>query len=224
MPRMHLWRLWAHCPAPPWQQGHAVHTKIHRMSTPPPAPALSLAPEVEELATFGGGCFWCLEAALNQLQGVILAESGYANGHHPKPSYEDICTGDTGHAEVVQVRFDPQRISYRQLLDIFFALHDPTTLNRQGNDVGTQYRSGVYTHSPAQAEAAHAKIAELTADEVFKGAIVTEVQPLSNYHPAEPYHQGYALRNPGQGYCAHVVAPKLAKFRQLHASLLKPAA
>ncbi len=190
------------------------------MNTHAPIPL----PPTEDVATLAGGCFWCLEAALNQLQGVILAESGYANGHHPRPTYEDICTGDTGHAEVVQVRFDPQQISYGQLLDIFFALHDPTTLNRQGNDVGTQYRSGIYVHSAAQAEAAHAKIAQLSAEKVFDRPIVTEVQPVANYHPAEAYHQGYALRNPGQGYCAYVVAPKLAKFRQLYAQRLKPGA
>lgn len=175
-------------------------------------------------ATLGAGCFWCLEAAMNQLQGVVLAESGYCNGEHPHPSYEAVCTGRTGHAEVVRVRFDPQRISYRQLLEVFFALHDPTTLNRQGNDVGTQYRSGIYTHNDGQAAQAHAMLAELSANGVHDAPIVTEIQPVRNYHPAEAYHQGYVAQNPFQGYCAVVVRPKLAKFRQTFASLLKPSA
>lgn len=175
-------------------------------------------------ATFGAGCFWCLEAAMNQLEGVIQAESGYSNGHHPRPNYEAICTGNTGHAEVVRVRFDPLRISYRQLLEVFFSLHDPTTLNRQGNDVGTQYRSGIYTHTPEQAEQAHAMIAELTASGAHDAPIVTEVQEVANYHPAEAYHQGYVAQHPYQGYCAVVVRPKLAKFHQTFTRLLKPAA
>jgi peptide-methionine (S)-S-oxide reductase len=174
-----------------------------------------------EQATFGGGCFWCIEAAFNQIQGVIKAESGYSNGEHPHPSYEDVCEGNTGHVEVVQVTFDPKRVSYRQLMEVFFALHDPTTLNRQGNDVGTQYRSGIYTHNADQGHQARALLEELATSNVFDEPVVTEVTPLSNYHPAEAYHQGYALRNPGQGYCAYVVAPKLAKFRRTFAELLK---
>jgi peptide-methionine (S)-S-oxide reductase len=172
-------------------------------------------------ATFAGGCFWCIEAAFNQLQGVLQAESGYANGDHPNPTYDDICQGDTGHAEVVQVTFDPAVVSYRQLLEVFFALHDPTTLNRQGNDVGTQYRSGIYTHNAEQAHEARELLEELATAKVFSQPVVTEVAPLRNYHPAEGYHQGYALQNPGQGYCAYVVAPKLAKFRRTFAELLK---
>jgi peptide-methionine (S)-S-oxide reductase len=174
-----------------------------------------------EEATFGAGCFWCIETAFNQVRGVVHAESGYSNGDHPSPTYEAVCTGQTGHAEVVRVRFDPAEISYGQLLEVFFFLHDPTTLNRQGHDVGTQYRSGIYTHSAAQAEQARRLIEQLDTDQVFAQPIVTEVQPVRNYHPAEAYHQGYAPRNPHQGYCAFVVAPKLAKFQHTFASLLK---
>lgn len=189
------------------------------MSTPTPPSTPGLAE-----ATFGAGCFWCLEAAMNQLQGVVLAESGYCNGQHPQPDYESVCSGRTGHAEVVRVRYDPQRISYRQLLKVFFALHDPTTLNRQGHDVGTQYRSGIYTHNDEQAAQARAVIAELTAQGVHEAPIVTEVVPVDNYHPAEAYHQGYVARNPFQGYCAVVVRPRLAKFHQTFTQLLKPSA
>ncbi len=180
------------------------------------------APQLQE-ATLAGGCFWCIEAALNQLQGVVLAESGYSNGQHPCPDYEAVCSGQTGHAEVVRVKFDANRISYRQLLEVFFTLHDPTTLNRQGHDVGTQYRSGIYTHDAAQAETAREVIAELSASGAYDAPIVTEVTPVANYHSAEAYHQGYAERNPFQGYCAVVVNPKLAKFRQTFVSLLKSA-
>lgn len=173
-------------------------------------------------ATFGAGCFWCIETVFNQIQGVVQAESGYCNGHHPHPTYEDVCSGDTGHAEVVRVRFDPAVVSYAQLLEVFFHLHDPTTLNRQGHDVGTQYRSGIFTHDDAQAAQAHALIAQLNAERAYPAPIVTEVTQVSNYHPAEAYHQGYAQRNPFQGYCALVVAPKVEKFRRTFAQLLKP--
>jgi peptide-methionine (S)-S-oxide reductase len=179
-------------------------------------------PNLQE-ATLAGGCFWCIEAAFNQLKGVVLAESGYSNGQHPRPDYQAVCTGQTGHAEVVRVKFDPQRISYRQLLEVFFGLHDPTTLNRQGHDVGTQYRSGIYTHDAAQAHTAQEVIRELTASRAYEAPIVTEIAPVANYHAAEPYHQGYAAKNPFQGYCAVVVNPKLSKFRQTFVSLLKPA-
>ena len=180
-------------------------------------------PSIEE-ATFAGGCFWCLEAAFNRLQGVLHAESGYSNGDHPSPDYESVCSGRTGHAEVVRVRFDPSVVTYGQLLEVFFYLHDPTTLNRQGNDVGTQYRSGIYTHSSAQAQQARALIEHLTVSRVHAAPLVTEVEPVRNYHPAEAYHQGYAERNPHQGYCAFVVAPKLAKFQRTFTDLLKPGA
>ncbi len=178
-------------------------------------------PSTTEEATFGGGCFWCLEAAFNRLEGVLLAESGYSNGDHPKPTYEAVCSGQTGHAEVVRVRFDPARITYQQLLEVFFFLHDPTTLNRQGNDVGTQYRSGIYTHSAEQAGQARALIEQLSISGVYGSPIVTEVEPVRNYHAAEDYHQGYVAQHPFQGYCAVVVAPKLDKFRRTFTELLK---
>nr|WP_315198077.1 peptide-methionine (S)-S-oxide reductase MsrA [uncultured Aquabacterium sp.] len=172
-------------------------------------------------ATFGGGCFWCIEAAFNRLQGVVHAQSGYSNGEHPMPDYEAVCTGRTGHTEVVRVQFDPTRISYQQLLEVFFFLHDPTTLNRQGNDIGTQYRSGIYTHSSEQAAQARALIEQLNASGVFAAPIVTEVEPVDNYHAAEAYHQGYAAQHPHQGYCAMVVRPKLDKFERTFSELLK---
>jgi peptide-methionine (S)-S-oxide reductase len=172
-------------------------------------------------ATFAGGCFWCVESAFNQLRGVINAESGYSNGHDPAPTYESVCEGNTGHAEVVRVRFDPKKVSYQQLLEVFFAIHDPTTLNRQGNDVGVQYRSGIYTHDTEQAEQARAIIDQLSTSQVYRGNIVTEVKPVENYHPAEAYHQRYFEQNPNQGYCAAVVGPKIEKFRKTFAELLK---
>lgn len=178
-------------------------------------------PHPVEEATFGAGCFWCIETAFNQLRGVLSAESGYSNGAHPKPDYESVCGGQTGHAEVVRVRFNPDEIGFAQLLEVFFALHDPTTLNRQGHDVGTQYRSGIYTHSPEQAAQARALIEQLNLSKVYASPIVTEVAPVSNYHPAEAYHQGYVGRNPHQGYCVAVVAPKLDKFRRTFTGLLR---
>lgn len=175
-----------------------------------------------EEATLAGGCFWCLEAIFNQLHGVAEAESGYSNGHHPAPTYEAVCGGGTGHAEVVRVRFDPQELSFQTLLEVFFACHDPTTLNRQGHDIGTQYRSGIYTHNAAQADTARQVIADLAQRQVFGAPIVTEVAPVQNYHPAEAYHQRYALHHPHQGYCAYVVAPKVAHFREQFRDRLKP--
>ncbi len=165
-----------------------------------------------ELITLGGGCFWCTEAVFEQVDGVLAVESGYCNGHVPNPSYEQVCQGNTGHAEVVRVRFDPVRISLRQILEIFFVTHDPTTLNRQGNDVGTQYRSGIYWHTPAQETVAHAVRGEL--NEQLGGRVVTEIQAEQQYSPAEAYHQHYFARHPQQGYCAFVIAPKIEKFRQ----------
>ena len=188
------------------------------MSDPLPGAAPVVATQE---ATFGGGCFWCIEAAFNRLQGVVHAQSGYSNGEHPRPDYEAVCTGRTGHAEVVRVQFDPTRISYQQLLEVFFFLHDPTTLNRQGDDIGTQYRSGIYTHSSEQAAQARALIEQLNASGVFAAPIVTEVEPVNNYHPAEAYHQGYAAQHPHQGYCAMVVRPKLDKFERTFSELLK---
>jgi peptide-methionine (S)-S-oxide reductase len=175
-----------------------------------------------ETATLGGGCFWCLEAVYLRVEGVSAVESGYAGGHVANPSYEQVCDGDTGHAEVVKVDFDPAKITYREILDIFFAIHDPTQLNRQGNDVGTQYRSAIFTHSEAQRETAEQAIRELAAEGVYDGKIVTQVLPLDgNYFPAEAYHQNYFAQHPNQGYCSFVVAPKVAKFRQKFAHRLK---
>ena len=174
-----------------------------------------------ELATFGGGCFWCLEATFELLQGVDKVVSGYAGGQMPTPDYHSVCTGETGHAEVVQIAFDPAVISYRELLDVFFATHDPTTLNRQGADVGTQYRSAIFYHSPEQKAEAQRRIAELSAENVFGRPIVTEVVPLETFYPAEDYHQGYYRGNPHQGYCQAVIAPKVAKLRKGFAAKLK---
>jgi peptide-methionine (S)-S-oxide reductase len=176
-----------------------------------------------EEATFAGGCFWCIETVFNQLKGVIEAESGYSNGHHPAPTYDDVCAGQTGHAEVVRVRFDPKVVSYQQLLEVFFAIHDPTTQDRQGNDVGTQYRSGIYTHNAQQALEARLLIDDLGTSLVLSAPIVTEVAPIQNYHPAEPYHQRYFEQHPGQGYCAVVISPKVEKFRRTFMELIKQA-
>ena len=175
----------------------------------------------KDVATLGGGCFWCIEAVFEHVRGVASVESGYMGGKHPNPSYEAICTGVTGHAEVVQVTFDPTVIAYRAVLEIFFAIHDPTTLNRQGNDIGTQYRSVIFHHSPEQAATAKDVIATLTSDTVFNSPIVTEVSPAQTFYAAEAYHQEYFMRNPTQPYCAYLIAPKLAKFRQQFASRLK---
>ena len=174
-----------------------------------------------EQATLGGGCFWCLEAVFDELSGVESVESGYAGGHVPDPSYEAVCAGTTGHAEVVQVAFDPARLSYEDLLRVFFSIHDPTTLNRQGGDVGTQYRSAVFYHTPEQRATAEAVIAEMTAAGVWDATIVTEVAPLPEFYPAESYHQNYFENNPAQPYCRAVVAPKVSKFRKLFLEKLK---
>lgn len=169
-----------------------------------------------ETATLAGGCFWCLEAAFTELRGVEKVVSGYAGGHVPQPSYRDVCGGRTGHAEVVQVTFDPETIAYSDLLDVFFTIHDPTTLNRQGADVGTQYRSAIFYHSPEQRASAEAKIAELDALDVWDRPIVTEVAPATTFYPAEDYHQDYYARNQDQAYCRVVIAPKVAKLRGEH--------
>lgn len=166
-----------------------------------------------EIATLGGGCFWCLEAVYQELKGVQQVESGYTGGQVPSPTYEAVCSGNTGHAEVVRLSFDPQVVSYREILEIFFTIHDPTTLNRQGNDVGTQYRSVIYFHSPEQHATAKQVIAEMA--NVWDAPIVTELKPAETYYKAEDLHQNYFRRNPMQGYCAFVVAPKVAKFRQM---------
>jgi peptide-methionine (S)-S-oxide reductase len=173
------------------------------------------------VATLGGGCFWCLEAVFEQLRGVERVESGYAGGSVEDPSYRQVCTGATGHAEVVQVTFDPAVLSYRELLEVFFAIHDPTQRNRQGADVGTQYRTAIFYHSPEQKAAAEQLIAELNAAGVWDAPIVTEVVPCERFYAAEDYHQGYFRQNPEQPYCQAVVAPKVAKFRKQYLAKLK---
>jgi len=160
----------------------------------------------------GGGCFWCTEAVFDRVQGVVDVQSGYANGHVANPSYEQVCSGETGHAEVIRVVYDNQQLPLEQLLEIFFGTHDPTTLNRQGNDVGTQYRSAVYTTSEPQFQQALHFVHQLNTQNIFGVPVVTEVQPLESYWPAEDYHQDYFVRNPFQGYCAYVVGPKVEKF------------
>ena len=174
-----------------------------------------------EQATLGGGCFWCLEAVSKELRGVERVVSGYAGGDVPDPTYTQVCAGTTGHAEVVQLTFDPEAVSYRELLEVFFTIHDPTTPNRQGGDVGTQYRSAVFYHSPEQRETAEQVVAELTAEGVWDAPIVTEVVPLETFYPAEDYHQDYFERNPFQPYCRAVVAPKVSKFRKHFLERLK---
>ena len=178
-------------------------------------------PEGTEIATLAGGCFWCLEAVYDEMKGVLSVESGYMGGQLDNPTYEAVCSGATGHAEVVQVRFDPKVVSFRELLEVFFVIHDPTTLNRQGNDVGTQYRSAVFFHSLSQQQAANDVIAQMTRDKVWPSPIVTEVVPAVRFWVAEDYHQEYFSRNPNQSYCAFVVAPKVQKFRKYFLSRLK---
>jgi peptide-methionine (S)-S-oxide reductase len=172
-----------------------------------------------EVATLGGGCFWCLDAAYREIRGVTRVVSGYAGGTVARPTYEQVCTGRTGHAEVVQIEFDPDVISYPEVLDVFWSIHDPTTRNRQGADVGTQYRSVIFTHDEAQAEAARASAAAI--QQAWPQPVVTEIEPLGEFYPAEEYHQDYFARNPHQGYCQVVINPKLQKVRRRHAELLK---
>ena len=171
--------------------------------------------------TLGGGCFWCTEAVFDRVRGVTDVESGYSNGHVQRPSYEQVCTGTTGHNEVVKLTYDPSQISVRQILEIFFVIHDPTTLNRQGADSGTQYRSGIYYTTPQQKEVADDMIRQMSQDKLFGKPIVTEVAPLTNYWPAEDYHQDFFEKNPYQGYCMAVAAPKVAKFRKTFTELSK---
>ncbi|MGA8784915.1 MAG: peptide-methionine (S)-S-oxide reductase MsrA [Polaromonas sp.] len=171
--------------------------------------------------TLGGGCFWCTEAVYVKVRGVTDVESGYSNGQATRPSYEDVCTGRTGCNEVVKLTFDPAEITLREILEIFFVIHDPTSLNRQGNDAGTQYRSGIYYATTEQKQLADDMIRQMSQDKLFEKSIVTEVLPLTNYWPAEAYHQDYFENNPNQGYCAFVVAPKVDKFRKTFASRVK---
>lgn len=174
-----------------------------------------------EIATFGGGCFWCTEAVFDEVVGVTDVVSGYTGGQLASPSYDDICAGTTGHAEVIRVTFDPAVITYAEILEIFFATHDPTTLNKQGADRGTQYRSAIFVHSPAQSEIAANTIAKLNAEKIWSSPIVTEVTNAAIFYPAEEYHQEFFKRNPNQGYCMAVVSPKLSKFRLKFVSKLK---
>lgn len=174
-----------------------------------------------EMATLAGGCFWCLEAVFDDLQGVEDVVSGYSGGTVPNPTYKHVCDGTTGHAEVVQVTFDPAVLSFPDLLKVFFTIHDPTTLNRQGGDTGTQYRSAIFYHTPEQKAAAEQVIGEFAAAGIWGAPIVTEVKPLQVFYPAEDYHQEYFRRNPDQGYCRMVIAPKVAKFRKQYFERLK---
>jgi peptide-methionine (S)-S-oxide reductase len=174
-----------------------------------------------QIATLAGGCFWCLEAVYTELKGVQKVVSGYAGGQTENPTYQAVCSGATGHAEVVQITFDPRLISYLELLQVFFTIHDPTTLNRQGADVGTQYRSAIFYHDPGQKAAADQVIAEIEAAQIWPQPIVTQVVPLTAFYPAEAYHQDYFKRNPYQGYCQVVIAPKVAKFRKMYLDRLK---
>ena len=177
--------------------------------------------QAREQATLAGGCFWCLEAVYKELRGVERVVSGYAGGHVENPTYRQVCDGTTGHAEVVQITFDPREVSFLELLEVFFTIHDPTTLNRQGADVGTQYRSAVFYHTPEQREAAERLIREFDAAQVWDAPIVTEVTPLDKFYPAEDYHQDYFENNPAQPYCRAVVAPKVSKFRSKFLAKLK---
>lgn len=196
------------------------------MSTQP-APNSAATPETggqTEVATLGGGCFWCLEAVYDQLNGVLSVESGYSGGHVANPTYRQVCEGNTGHAEVVQITFDPSVVSFRELLEVFFTIHDPTTLNRQGADVGPQYRSVIFYHTPEQQRVAEEVIRELEAAKLWPNPIVTEVTPFEKFYVAEDYHQEYFARNPFQPYCQVVIAPKVAKFRKKYLDRLKKVA
>jgi peptide-methionine (S)-S-oxide reductase len=177
--------------------------------------------ERTETATLAGGCFWCLEAAFERLQGVVNVIPGYTGGQTANPSYHDVCSGTTAHAEAVQITFDPSVLSFRELLEVFFSIHDPTTLNHQGNDVGTQYRSAIFYHNAEQKQEAERIIGELTASSAWPRPIVTEVKPLTEFYPAEGYHHQYFRRNPEQGYCQVVIAPKLDKLREKYTAKLK---
>ena len=175
----------------------------------------------QQVATLAGGCFWCLEAVYDQMKGVVSVESGYIGGHVERPTYEAVCGGRTGHAEAVRITFDSEIVTYRELVEVFFVIHDPTTLNRQGHDVGTQYRSAIFYHSPEQKQIAEDVIASLTKEQVYPNPVVTELVPATNWYEAEPYHQEYFAKNPFQGYCTAVVGPKVMKFRKHFAAKLK---
>jgi len=180
-----------------------------------------MAPAMTSIATLAGGCFWCIEAIFSEIEGVHKVESGYSGGTVANPSYEDVSSGETGHAEAVQITFDPSVVSYRDLLRVFLTVHDPTTLNRQGEDIGTQYRSAIFYHSPEQKAVADSAIAEITAAKIWDRPIVTQVVPFTNFYSAEGYHQQYYENNSNQPYCRLVIAPKVAKFRQHYLQMLK---
>jgi len=184
----------------------------------------SALPSLPQRITLAGGCFWCLDAAYRPLRGVLRVECGYSNGHAMHPSYREVCTGRTGHAEVIRLDFDPDVLPLSTVLEVFFAMHDPTTLNRQGNDVGPQYRSGIYTHDAEQLAAVRDFVQKLSAQKLFSDPILTEIEPESNYSPAEAEHQGYFAHHPYQGYCAAVIAPKVDKLRKHYATLLRAGA
>ena len=187
-------------------------------NTPSSTPS---TPSPRQVITLGGGCFWCTEAVFVKVQGITDVESGYCNGQALNPSYDEVCSGETGHNEVVRLEFDPAKISLREILEVFFVIHDPTTLNQQGHDVGTQYRSGIYTSSPEQLGVIDTLLAEIAVSGTYRKPVVTEVQPLANYWPAEAYHQDYFENHPGHGYCLMVAAPKVEKFRKSFANLVK---
>ena len=175
-----------------------------------------------EVATLAGGCFWCLEAVFDGLRGVVSVESGYTGGRAPAPTYQKVCSGETGHAEAVRITFDPRVLSYREILEVFFTIHDPTTRNRQGNDIGTQYRSAIFYHSPEQRTVAEQVMADIAARKLWQGSLVTELEPAPAFYEAEDYHQEYYANNPSQPYCQLVVGPKVAKFRKHFLDRLKP--
>jgi peptide-methionine (S)-S-oxide reductase len=196
---------------------------IAQSRRPAPAPVVKRkhVDNATEIATLAGGCFWCLEPVYDQLKGVKEVTSGYSGGHVKNPTYEAVCSGATGHAEVVEVKFDPKLITFREILEVFFIIHDPTTLNRQGADSGTQYRSAIFYHSPQQKKTADETIAWVNKQRIWPNPVVTEVAPFKEFYPAEEYHQRYYERNPNAGYCRVVIAPKVAKFRQKFLSKLK---
>jgi len=223
---MALWSLFSS-----WRKERAAPATNAANPTHPGAAAMTARaippteiPAGKEVATLGGGCFWCLEAVYDDLAGVESVESGYMGGRSQAPTYEEVCGGDSGHAEVVRVTFDPAKISYRDILDVFFVIHDPTTLNRQGNDVGTQYRSAIFYHSPDQKKVAAEVIAHLQAEKVYDDPIVTEVTPAVDFWMGETYHQEYFNNNTNQPYCMWVVAPKVQKFRKQFLAKAKKAA
>jgi len=195
--------------------GQRTKTQEEMVSEPPSASTA--------LATFGGGCFWCTEAVFQELDGVLSVESGYSGGTTKDPSYKEVCTGTTGHAEAVQVRYDPSKVTYAQILEVFFKTHDPTTLDRQGADVGTQYRSVIFTHTDEQKAVAEAVKRDLDASGAYDAPIVTQIVPFETFYPAEDYHQDFFANNPNQGYCRAVIQPKLEKFRKVFADRLKRA-